>query len=141
VNSKALFLFPPEVLLYIICTITETRQGSVEESTKEQDMKFVKKTMLSAKVQDVVTKVDLVGQNLLVATNKCDPQYMRCRSRALQAALAWIMTHLDHVGQRRGWPEVVRDEITGRIQEIAKTPLETLAQRLAHMAPISWGAE
>jgi hypothetical protein len=36
---------------------------------------------------------------------------------------------------------VVRDKITGRIQEIAKTPLESSGQRLTRMTPISWGAE
>jgi hypothetical protein len=36
---------------------------------------------------------------------------------------------------------VVKDKIAGRIQEIAKTPLESSARRLALMLPISWGAD
>jgi hypothetical protein len=35
----------------------------------------------------------------------------------------------------------VRDEIASRIQTKAKTPLESSGRRLAHMMPISWGAE
>ncbi len=36
---------------------------------------------------------------------------------------------------------MVKDKIAGRIQEIAKTPLESSARRLALMLPISWGAD
>jgi hypothetical protein len=36
---------------------------------------------------------------------------------------------------------VVKGEIDGRIQEIARTPTESSTQKLAHMMPISWGAE
>ncbi len=43
-------------------------------STSEKDMEFVQRMMLSAKVQDEVAKVDLAGQNLLVATNRSDTQ-------------------------------------------------------------------
>jgi hypothetical protein len=63
-------------------------------------MEFIRKTMLSAKVQDVKAKVDLAGQNLLVATNKGDPQNQHRRLRALKTALVQGMEHLKHVGQR-----------------------------------------
>jgi hypothetical protein len=71
-------------------------------STSEKDMEFFQRMMLSAKVQDEVAKVDLAGQNLLVATNRSDPQNLRRRSRLLRTALAWGMGYLDHIGQRCG---------------------------------------
>jgi hypothetical protein len=36
---------------------------------------------------------------------------------------------------------VVENEIAGINREIAKTPMESAERRLAHMMPISWGAE
>jgi hypothetical protein len=99
------------------------------------------RTMLTAKVQDVMAKVDLAGQNLLVATNRSDLQNLRRRSRAFRTALAWGMGHMDHISQRCGWPDVVKDKIARRIQEIAKTPLESSLRRMTQMVPMSWGAD
>jgi hypothetical protein len=112
---------------------TESEQSSAEACTSEKNMEFVRRTMLSAKVQDVVTKVDLAGQNLLVAMNRSNPQNLRCRSQALRTALACGMGHLDYKGQHCGWPDVVKDKIAGRIQEIPKKPLESLPRRLTQM--------
>jgi hypothetical protein len=67
----------------------ETEQSSAEAGTSERNMEFIRRTMLSAKVQDVVAKVNLAGQNLLVATNRRDPQNLQSHSRALRTALAW----------------------------------------------------
>jgi len=100
---------------------TEAEQRDAKRGTNEQDMEFVRKIMLLAKVQDVAAKVDLAGQNHLVATYKSDLHNLRCHSRALRIGLAWGIECLDHVGQRCGWPNVVKGEIAGRIQEIAKT--------------------
>ncbi len=46
----------------------ETEQCSAEAGTRERNMEFVRRTMLSAKVKDVVSKVNLAGQNLSMAT-------------------------------------------------------------------------
>ncbi len=35
----------------------------------------------------------------------------------------------------------MKDETVERIREIAKTPLKSSARRMAHMVPMSWGAE
>ncbi len=35
----------------------------------------------------------------------------------------------------------MKNEITGRIHEIAKMPLKCTAQRMAQVAPVLWGAE
>ena len=70
---------------------------------------------LSAKVQNVVAKVDLTGPNLLVATNKSNPQNLHCCSCVLKAALAWGMEHLEYVGQCCMWPRAGKEKITGRI--------------------------
>ncbi len=99
-------------------------------------MEFVRRTMLSAKVQDVVAKVDLPGQNFLVATNRNDPQNLRRCLQALKIVLVRGMGHLDHIGQRCGWPDVVKNEIEGRVQEIAKTPLDSSSRRMTQMLPV-----
>jgi hypothetical protein len=80
----------------------ETEQSSAEAGTSERNMEFIRRTMLSAKVQDVVA--NLAGQNLLVATNRRDPQNLQPHSRALRTALAWGMGHLGHIGQRVDGP-------------------------------------
>jgi hypothetical protein len=80
----------------------ETEQSSAEAGTSEKNMEFVRRTMLSATVQEVVAKVDLAVQNLLVATKRSDPQNLQHRSRALRTALAWATGHLDYVDQRCG---------------------------------------
>ncbi len=60
-------------------------------------------------------QVDLTGQNLLVATNKSDPQNLHHRSVVLKVALAWGMEHLEYVGQCCMWPRAGKEKITGRI--------------------------
>ncbi len=42
--------------------MTESEQSSAEACTNEKNMEFFRRTMLSAKVQDVGAKVDLAGQ-------------------------------------------------------------------------------
>jgi hypothetical protein len=114
----------------------ESEQSSAEACTSEKNMEFVRRTMLSAKVQDVVAKVDLPGQNFLVATNRNDPQNLRRCLQALKIVLVRGMGHLDHIGQRCGWPDVVKNEIEGRVQEIAKTPLDSSSRRMTQMLPV-----
>ena len=119
----------------------ESEQSSAEACTSEKNMEFVRRTMLSAKVQDIVAKVDFPVQNFLVAMNRSDPKNLQRCSRALKTILALGMGHLDHISQRFGWPNVVKNEIEGRVQEIAKTPLESFSRRMMQMLPVSWGAE
>jgi hypothetical protein len=57
-----------------------TEGNDIKGRKNEQDMELVRQTMLSAEVHDVVAKVDLAGQNLLVASNKNDPQNLLRRS-------------------------------------------------------------
>jgi hypothetical protein len=72
-------------------------------------MDFVRRMMVSAQVQNVVARVDLAGQNLIVAANEDDSQNMQHHTRRYKSALAWSMDRLDRIGQRCGWPHAVRN--------------------------------
>jgi hypothetical protein len=58
---------------FTLFTPSEMDKGGVKENLSEQNMEFVKRTIMSARVQDAITKVDLAGQSLLVAAvlNDC----------------------------------------------------------------------
>jgi hypothetical protein len=78
----------------------KTEQSCAGANAGKEVLEFVWRTMLSTQVQDVVAKVDLVGQNLMVATNGNKLRNLRRRLRALKTTLAWGMDCLDHIGQR-----------------------------------------
>ncbi len=63
----------------------ETDQDPNGLSKSERDMDFVRRMMLSALVQDVVARAELVGQNLLLATNGDDSQRLRRHALAYRA--------------------------------------------------------
>jgi hypothetical protein len=71
--------------------------------------------MLSAQVQDVVARVEMAGQDLLLTANGDDSQRLRRNMRAFKSALAWGMDRLNDIGQRCEWPHTVRSEIMSRM--------------------------
>jgi hypothetical protein len=76
----------------------EGEQGPGGPSKSERDMDFVRRTMLSAQVQDVVVRVEMVGQDLLLTANGDDSQRLRRSMCSFKSALAWGMERLNHVG-------------------------------------------
>jgi hypothetical protein len=88
-------------------------------------MDFVRRTMLSAQVQDVVVRVEMVGQDLLLTANGDNSQRLRRSMCSFKSALAWGMERLNHVGWHCRWPHTVKSKIASRMNEIAKLPLES----------------
>jgi hypothetical protein len=52
------------------------------------NMDFVRRTVMSSRVQDVIRKVDLSGQSLLVAADMNDRHNLCCQTRALKSSMA-----------------------------------------------------
>ncbi len=108
----------------------EGEQGPGGPGKSERDMDFVRIMMLSAQVQDVVVRVEMVGQDLLLTANRDGSQRLRRSMRTFKSALAWGKECLNHVGQHCRWPQ-----IASRMNEIAKLPLESATRRRMQMAP------
>ena len=54
-----------------------------KENMDSNDRDMIRKVLVSSAIQEVVDKVNLAGQNLLVATNKMDRYDLRRRARVL----------------------------------------------------------
>ncbi len=89
----------------------EGEQGPGGPSKSERDMDFVRRMMLSAQVQDVVVRVEMVGQDLLLTANGDDSQRLRRSMCSFKSALAWGMERLNHVGRHCRWPHTVKSKI------------------------------
>jgi hypothetical protein len=110
-------------------------QGREGLSRSERDMEFVRRTMLTTQVQNVVVRVKMVGQDLILTASEDDVQRLKRSMRA------WGIELLNHIGRHCKWPHTVRSEVASRINEIAKLPLEFATKRRMQMAPTTWAAE
>jgi hypothetical protein len=104
-------------------------------------MIFVQKMMLTEQVQNVIVRIEMVGQDLILAASGDDAQRLKRSMRAFKSALAWGMELLNHIGQHCRWPHTVRSEVASRVNEIVKLPLEFATKRSMQMAPTTWVAE
>jgi hypothetical protein len=104
----------------------EGEQGQGDPSRSERDMEFVRETMLTTQVQNVIVRIEMVAQDLILTTS---------------STLAWGMELLNHIGQHCRWPHMVKSEVANRVNEITKLPLEFLTKRRMQMAPTTWAAE
>jgi hypothetical protein len=73
----------------------EGEQGREGLSRSERDMEFVTETMCTAQIQSIITRIEMVAQDL----SGDDAQRLKRSMRAFKSALAWGMGLLDHVGQ------------------------------------------
>jgi len=89
--------------------LPEIDAGGYEEDLSKRNLDFLLEGPWSrpAHIQGVIGKVDLAGQNLLVAADKKECQL-------------WGIEQIDRVSQLCGWPGALRDEMSGRIPEIAR---------------------
>jgi hypothetical protein len=108
-------------------------QGREGLSRSERDMEFVRKTMLT-------TRIEIVAQDLIQTASGDDAQRLKRSMRAFKSALAWGMELLDHIGQHCKWPPTVKSEVANRVSEITKVPLEFATKRRMQMSPTSWAA-
>jgi hypothetical protein len=70
----------------------EGEQGPSGPSRSERDMEFVRRTMLSAQAQNVMARVELVGQDLILTASRDDAQRLKRSMRAFKSALVGGLT-------------------------------------------------
>jgi hypothetical protein len=111
----------------------EGEQGRGGLSRSERDMEFVTETMCTAQIQSIITRIEMVAQDLIQTASGDDAQRLKRSMRA--SALAWGMGLLDHVGKHCKWPPTVKSEMASRVSEITKVPLEFATKRRMQMSP------
>jgi hypothetical protein len=77
----------------------EGEQGRKGLSRSERDMEFVRETMLTAQVQSIIVRIEMVAQDLIQTASGDDSQRLKRSMRAFKSTLAWGMELLDHIGQ------------------------------------------
>jgi len=119
------------------------REEGVQEglSKSERDLDFVNETMRTDQIQSIITRIEMVAQDLIQTASGDDAQRLKRSMRAFKSALAWGMGVLDHIGQHCKWPPTVKSEVANRVSEMTKAPLEFAVKRRMQMAPTSWEAE
>ncbi len=69
----------------------EGGQGREGLSRSERDMEFVRDTMLTAQMQGIITRIEMVAQDLIQTASEDDAQRLKRSMRAFKSALAWEM--------------------------------------------------
>jgi hypothetical protein len=110
-------------------------------SKSERDLDFVNETMRTDQIRSIITRIEMVAQDLNQTASGDDAQRLKRSMRAFKSALAWGMGVLDHVGQHSKWPPSVKSEVASRVSEMTKATLEFAVKRRMQMAPTSWEAE
>ncbi len=93
----------------------EGEQGREGLSRSEKDMEFVNKTMRTDQIQSVITRIEMVAQDLIQTASGDNAQRLKRSMRAFKSALAWGMGVLDHSEERGGQPCERNDEGPARI--------------------------
>ncbi len=119
----------------------EGERGGEGLSRSERDIEFVRETMLTAQVQSIIVRIEMVAQDLIQTASGDDAQRLKRSMRAFKSTLAWGMELLDHIGQHCKWPHTVKSEVANRVNEITKLLLEFATKRRMQMSPTSWAAE
>jgi hypothetical protein len=119
----------------------EGEQGREGLSRSEKDVEFVNETMRTGQIQSIITRIEMVAQDLIQTASGDDARRLKRSMRAFKSALAWGMGILDHIGQHCKWPPTVKSEVASRVSEMTKAPLEFAVKRRLQMSPTSWAAE
>jgi hypothetical protein len=114
----------------------EGEQGRVCLSRSERDVEFVNETMRTGQIQSIITRIEMVAQDLIQTASGDDAQRLKRSMRAFRSALAW-MGVLDHIGQHCKWPPTVKSEVANRVSEMTKAPEEFAVKRMMQMSPTS----
>ena len=77
-------------------------------SKSERDLDFVNETMRTDQIQSIITRIEMVAQDLIQTASGDDAQRLKRSMRAFKSALAWGMGVLDHIGQHCKWPPTVK---------------------------------
>jgi hypothetical protein len=97
--------------------------------------------MRTDQIQSIITRIEMVAQDLIQTASGDDEQRLKRSMRAFKSALAWGMGVLDHIGQHCKWPPTVKSKVANRVSEMTKAPLEFAVKRRMQMAPTSREAE
>jgi hypothetical protein len=106
-------------------------------SKSERDMDFINETMRTDQIQSIITRIEMVAQDLIQTASGDDAQRLKSSMRAFKSALAWGMGVLDRIGQHCKWPPMVKSEVASGVSEMTKAPLEFAVKRRMLMAPTS----
>jgi hypothetical protein len=68
-------------------------------SRSEGDVDFVNETMRTDQIQSIITRIEMVAQDLIQTASGDDSQRLKRSMRAFKSALAWGMGVLDHIGR------------------------------------------
>jgi hypothetical protein len=93
-------------------------------SSSVKDVEFVNETMRTDQIQSIITRIEMVAQDLIQTASGDDAQRLKRSMRAFKSALAWGMGVLDHIGRHCKWPPTVKNEVASRVSEMTKAPLE-----------------
>ncbi len=104
-------------------------------------MEFVNETMRTDQIQNIITRIEMVAQDLIQTASGDDVQRLKRSMRVFKSAHAWGMGVLDHIGRHCKWPPTVKSEVASRVSKMTKAPLEFAVKRRMQMAPTSWEAE
>jgi hypothetical protein len=77
----------------------EGEQGREGLSRCEKDVEFVNETMRTGQIQSIITRIEMVAQDLIQTASGDDAQRLKRSMRAFKSALAWGTGVLDHIGQ------------------------------------------
>jgi hypothetical protein len=113
----------------------EGDQGQEGLSRSEKDVEFVNETMRMDQIHSIITRIEMVAQNLIQTASGDGAQRLKRSMRAFKSALAWGMGVLDHIGRHCKWPPTVKSEVASRVSEMTKAPLEFAVKRRMQMAP------
>jgi len=116
-------------------------EGEKGREGSERDVEFVNEMMRTGQIQSIITRIEMVAQDLIQTASGDDTQRLKRSMRAFKSALAWGMGALDHIGQHCRWPPTVKSEVASRVSEMTKAPLEFAVKRRMQMSPTSWAAE
>jgi hypothetical protein len=114
----------------------EGDQGQGGPSRSKRDMEFVRETMLTAQVQNVIVRIKMVGQELILIAIGDGAQWLR---RSMRVQVCPCLGN--GVAEHCKWPQTVKSEVASRVNEIAKLPLEFATKRRMQMAPTTWAEE
>jgi hypothetical protein len=75
-----------------------------EGLSRSEDVEFVNETMRTDQIQSIITRIEMVAQDLIQTASGDDAQRLKRSMRAFKSALAWGMGVLDHIGRHCKWP-------------------------------------
>jgi hypothetical protein len=77
-------------------------------SKSERDLDFLNETMRTDQIQSIITRIEMVVQDLIQTASGDDAQRLKRSMRAFKSALAWgkgVLDHMAHAGPLQQNPD------------------------------------